>query len=89
MLEKIVIIFAVIYFHKYFPLRFLQGLEPPREFKKEANLKLVPAIFYSFSKWYHFKNHEKYFLFHLKSSFCFQDIQIFVSPLLVFLLATA
>ena len=33
--------------------------------------------FYFFTKWYLFKNYEKSFLFHLKSSFCSQDIQFF------------
>ena len=28
--------------------------------------------------WKYFKNHEKCFLFHLKSSFCSQDIYVFV-----------
>ena len=41
-------------------------------------LKLVPAIFYFSTKWQSFKNYEKYFLFHLKSSFHSGDIQIFV-----------
>ena len=50
-------------------------------------LKLVSAIFYQFvflTKWQPFKNYEKCFLFHLKSSFRSRDIQIFVflsSPL--------
>ena len=34
--------------------------------------------FYFFTKWYPFKNYEKCFLFHLKSSFCSWDIQVFV-----------
>ena len=29
---KIVIIFAVFYFHRYFSLRFRQGVEPPLDF---------------------------------------------------------
>ena len=44
-------------------------------------LKLVPAIFikfYFFTKWQLFKNCEKCFLFHLKSSFRSRDIQFFV-----------
>ena len=45
-------------------------------------LKLLYAIFlsnlYFFTKWYPFKNYEKCFLFHLKSSFRFWDIQFFV-----------
>ena len=44
-------------------------------------LKLVPAIFYQFfifSPNEPFKNYEKCFLFHLKSSFRSQDIQVFV-----------
>ena len=52
------------------------------------NLKLLPAIFFIkflfFTKWYPFKNYEKRFLFHLKTSFRSQNIQTFVfssSPL--------
>ena len=45
-------------------------------------LKLLYAIFlsnlYFFTKWYPFKNYEKCFLFHLKSSFRSWDIQFFV-----------
>ena len=45
-------------------------------------LKLVSATFLSnfsfFTKWQPFKNYEKCFLFHLKSSFRSWDIQIFV-----------
>ena len=33
-----------------------------------------------FTKWQSFKNYERYFLFHLKSSFHSQDIQIFLFP---------
>ena len=33
---------------------------------------------YFFTKWWHFKNYENVFLFHLKSSFHSRDIQIFV-----------
>ena len=33
-----------------------------------------------FTKWQSFKNYEKCFLFHLKSSFHSRDIQIFVFP---------
>ena len=36
--------------------------------------------FYLFTKWKPFKNYEKCFLFHLKSSFHSQDIQLFVFP---------
>ena len=36
---------------------------------------VVSAIFH---RWYPFKNYEKRFLFHLKSSFRFRDIHIFV-----------
>ena len=32
--------------------------------------------FYYFTKWWHFKNYEKCFLLHLKTSFRSQDIQI-------------
>ena len=31
-----------------------------------------------FGNWKPFKNVEKFFLFHLKSSFCSQDIEVFV-----------
>ena len=52
------------------------------------SLKLVSAIFYQvfifFIKWQTFKNYEKCFLFHLKSSFCSRDIQIFVTSYLPF-----
>ena len=45
-------------------------------------LKLVSAIFYQififFTKWQPLKNYEKCFLFHLKISFCSQDIKFFV-----------
>ena len=45
-------------------------------------LNLVSGIFYKIfiflTKWYAFKNYEKYFLFHLKSSFRSQDIRIFL-----------
>ena len=43
-------------------------------------LKLVSAIFINFLFFQQmpFKNYEKCLLFHLKSSFCFWDIQIFV-----------
>ena len=34
--------------------------------------------FFFFTKWQPFKNYEKCFLFHVKISFCSQDIQIFV-----------
>ena len=34
--------------------------------------------FYFFNKWWPFKNYKKCFLFHQKSSFCSQDIQIFL-----------
>ena len=36
--------------------------------------------FLSFTKWYPFKNYEKCFLFHQKSSFRTQDIQSFIFP---------
>ena len=41
-------------------------------------LKLVSSIFLLFSKWYHLNNNEKCFLLHLKSSFRYQDTEIFV-----------
>ena len=47
-------------------------------------LKLVPAIFFMkflfLAKRYSFKNYEKCFLFHLKSSFRSRDIHIFGFP---------
>ena len=46
-------------------------------------LNLSPPFFIKFlflTKWQPFKNFEKCFLFHLKSSFCSGDIQIFVFP---------
>ena len=46
-------------------------------------LKLVPAIFYQFLFLHQiitFENYEKWFLFHLNSSFRSRDIQIFVFP---------
>ena len=49
----------------------------------EWHLKLVPAIFYQTfisTEWYPFKNYEKCYLFHLKSSFRSRNIQIFVFP---------
>ena len=45
-----------------------------------CSLKLVSTIFYFCTTWWSFKNHEKCFLFHLKSSFRSRDIQIFVFP---------
>ena len=51
-------------------------------FHANTYLKLVSTVFLSnfdfFIKWLTFKNYEKCFLFHLKSSICSQDIQIFV-----------
>ena len=40
-------------------------------------LKLVFSIFILFNKWQPFHNDEKSIFFHLKSSFCSRDIQIF------------
>ena len=46
------------------------------------NLKLVSAIFYQFFIFHQtrqpFKNYAKCLLFHLRSSFCSRDIQIFI-----------
>ena len=39
---------------------------------------LFSSNFYFFTKWKTFKNYEKCFLFHLKSSFCAWDIQFSV-----------
>ena len=41
---------------------------------------LFSSNFCFFTKWWPFKNYEKCILFHLKSSFRFRDIQIFVFP---------
>ena len=53
---------------------------------------MCPLFFIKFlfsTKWKPFKNYEKCFLFDLKSSFCSQDIQIFVFPSsLLFLLVS-
>ena len=49
----------------------------------EICLKLVSAIFNKFlffTNWQPFKNYERCFLFHLKSSFRSRDIQIFLFP---------
>ena len=44
-----------------------------------ADISLLLFIkFLFFTKWQLFKNYEKCCLFHLKSSFCSQDIQFFV-----------
>ena len=39
---------------------------------------MLKLIFLYFDKRKHFKNYEKFFLFNLKSYFCFQDILFFV-----------
>ena len=39
---------------------------------------LFSSNFYFFTKWWSFKNYEKRFLFHLKSSFHSREIQFFV-----------
>ena len=44
----------------------------------DACVRYFYQIFIFFTKWQSFKNYEKCFLFHLKSSFCSQDVQIFV-----------
>ena len=46
------------------------------------SLKLVSAVFCFFTKWWSFRNYRKRFLFQLKSSFCFWDIQLFWDILL-------
>ena len=47
--------------------------------KNYLKVKLSPSRkLYYFVHWKPFKNYEKWFLFHLKSSFCSQDIQVFV-----------
>ena len=40
---------------------------------------LSPTKKFCLLQWKSFKNDEKCFLFHLKSSFCSQDIQVFMS----------
>ena len=68
----------------------LNSFVPPR-YWMEATYRFVLGVnqikvcvryflsnFYFFTKWEPFKNHEKCFLFHLKSSVRFWDIQIFV-----------
>ena len=65
---------------------FLAVLDTHAPIKKKY-LKLVSAVFYQilfFTKRWPFKNYEKCFLFHLKSSFRSRDIQFFLflsSPL--------
>ena len=48
------------------------------------NFKACARYFFKkkllFTKWQSFKNYERYFLFHLKSSFRSQDIQILLFP---------
>ena len=44
----------------------------------KACVRYFLSNFYFFIKWHALKNYEKYFLFHLKSSFHSPDIQIFV-----------
>ena len=44
----------------------------------KACVRYFLSNFYFFTKWYHFKNYEKCFLFHQKSSFRSWDIKIFV-----------
>ena len=49
----------------------------------KASLKLVSVIFYQIfisHEMIALQNYEKCFLFHFKSSFCSQDIQVFVFP---------
>ena len=48
-----------------------------KELKACVKTKIL-SKFYFFTKWWSFKNCEKCFLFHLKSSFWSRDIQIFV-----------
>ena len=44
----------------------------------KACVRYFLSNLYFFTKWWHFKNCEKCFLFHLKSSFHSWDIQLFV-----------
>ena len=66
----------------------LQKLQSLFKLVCHFNLKLVSAIFYQFFIFHQtrqpFKNYAKCLLFHLRSSFCSRDIQIFIfmsSPL--------
>ena len=47
-------------------------------FYSKACVRYFLSNFYFFTKWWPFKNYEKCFLFHLKSSFRSRDIQVFV-----------
>ena len=50
-------------------------------FREKNSLCLLFFMnFLFFTKWYPFKNYEKCFLFHLKSSFRYRDIRIFIFP---------
>ena len=54
------------------------------ELPSDLNLVLLFNKFLFFAKWWPFRNYERCFLFYLKNSFRFQDIQIFLlqsSPL--------
>ena len=50
----------------------------PPPYPKKACISYFLSNFYFFTNWWPLKNYEKCFLFHLKTSFCSRDIQIFV-----------
>ena len=57
-----------------------------QELEKNSGYNAIFYLFFFFTKWLTFKNYEKCFLFHLKSSFRSCDISLFVfsSSLLFF-----
>ena len=59
----------------YFQAKYVDLCE---NVKVKACVRYFLSNFYFLIKWSAFKNYEKYFLFHLKTSFRSRDIQIFV-----------
>ena len=57
--------------------KFVKPFVPPSYILK-ACIRYFLLIFCFFTKLQPFEKYEKYLLFHLKSSFCSRDIQIFV-----------
>ena len=82
--------FSAWFFHKNVPYLMLHQLTefqcqtffPSQDIKQNVLLKLVSTIsnFYFSPNDILSKTMKNVFLFHLKSSFCSQDIQIFVFP---------
>ena len=72
----------MIILKSYFVLcnTFLECCNPKFLDKTESLCPLFFNKFLFFTKWQPFKNYGRCFLFHLKSSFCSPDIQIFVFP---------